>query len=111
MYEVLTAAELNALQGMLFRGTEDAYRMASFTGGNPGLAERYGSVHRELGHLFIEVGTELLLRLDCQVNAATTSSPRAGSWCPPASSRPSRLAQPHHTPHMLGTIRAGEAGA
>jgi len=70
MYDVLTAVELNVLQSMLFGGTEDAYRMASFTGGNPGLAEHYGPVHHELGHLFIEVGTELLLRLDQQVAGA-----------------------------------------
>ena len=70
MYDVLTAAELNVLQSMLFEGTEDAYSMARITGGNPGLSQRYGPVHRELGHLFIEVGTELLLRLDQQAAAA-----------------------------------------
>ena len=70
MYDVLTTAELNVLQSMLFEGTEDTYLMAGRTGGNLGLTEHYGSVHRELGHLFIEVGTELLLRLDRQVAPA-----------------------------------------
>jgi hypothetical protein len=70
MYDTLTSAELNVLQSMLFEGTEDAYRMANFAGGNPDLSEDYGPVHSELGHLFIEVGTELLLRLDQQVAGA-----------------------------------------
>lgn len=71
MYDTLTAAELNVLQSMLFEGTEDAYRMARFTGGTLGLAKRYGPVHRELGHLFIEVATELLVRLDQRVASAS----------------------------------------
>ena len=37
MYDLLTMAELNVLQSMLFEGTEDAFRIAaSITDGNPG---------------------------------------------------------------------------
>jgi hypothetical protein len=70
MYELLSTTQLNVLQSMLFEGTEDAYRLASIKDGNPGWAEHYRPVHRELGHLFIEAGTELLERLDHQVQAA-----------------------------------------
>jgi hypothetical protein len=74
MYDLLTTAELNVLQSMLFEGTEDAFRIASITDGNPGWAQRYGPVHRDLGYLFIEAGTELLVRLDQQVPAAQLNS-------------------------------------
>ena len=75
MYDLLTMAELNVLQSMLFEGTEDAFRIASITDGNRGWAQRYGAVHRDLGYLFIEAGTELLLRLDQQVAAAQQVAP------------------------------------
>ena len=70
MYELLSTTELNVLQSMLFEGTEDAYRLASIKDGNPGWVAHYRPVHRELGQLFIEAGTELLERLDHQVQAA-----------------------------------------
>jgi hypothetical protein len=70
MYELLTSAELNVLQSMLYEGTEDAFRLASIRDGNPGWVVHYRPVHSELGHLFIEAGTELLIRLDHQVQAA-----------------------------------------
>jgi hypothetical protein len=70
MYDLLTTAELIVLQSMLFEGTEDAFRLAKLPDGNPGRAEYYVPVHQELGLLFIEAGTELLLRLDQQVAAA-----------------------------------------
>jgi hypothetical protein len=70
MYELLTTTELNVLQSMLFEGTEDAYRAAHLMDGYPGRVMDYRPVHLELGNLFIEAGTELLLRLDQQVRAA-----------------------------------------
>ena len=70
MYELLTTTELNVLQSMLFEGTEDAFRLANANDGNPGWAQHYRPVHHEVGHLFIEAGTELLGRLDQQVQAA-----------------------------------------
>ena len=70
MYDLLTTAELNVLQSMLFEAAEDAFRIASITDGNWGRAQRYGAVHHDLGNLFIEAGTELLVRLDQQVTAA-----------------------------------------
>jgi hypothetical protein len=75
MYDLLTTAELNVLQSMLFEGTEDAFRIASIMDGNRGRAQRYAAVHRDLGYLFIEAGTELLVRLDQQVAAAQQVDP------------------------------------
>ena len=70
MYELLTTTELTVLQSMLFEGTEDAYRVACIPDGNPGWVAHYRPLHLDLGNLFIEAGTELLLRLDQQVRAA-----------------------------------------
>ena len=70
MYDALTTSELTVLQSMLFEGTEDAFRIACLQDGEPNWTGQYRPVHRELGHLFIEAGTELLLRLDLQVKAA-----------------------------------------
>jgi hypothetical protein len=70
MYDLLTTTELTVLQSMLFEGTEDAYRLAGIQDGNPGWMEHYRPVHTELGNLFIEAGTELLQRLDQQLQAA-----------------------------------------
>ncbi len=70
MYDLLTTSELTVLQSMLFEGTEETYRLACTGSAGPGRAKRYCPVHRELGHLFIEAGTELLLRLDQQIKVA-----------------------------------------
>jgi hypothetical protein len=70
MYDLLTTTELTVLQSMLFEGTENAYRVASVREANPRWTANYRPVHVELGNLFIEAGTELLLRLDQQVRAA-----------------------------------------
>jgi hypothetical protein len=60
MYGLLSTEELAALQGVLFEGSEEAYRVACQAAG----AERCRLVHRELAQLCLEAGTELLLRLD-----------------------------------------------
>jgi hypothetical protein len=70
MYDLLTTTELTVLQSMLFEGTEDTYRLAGVRDGNLGGMAHYRPVHLELGHLFIEAGTELLQRLDQQLEAA-----------------------------------------
>jgi hypothetical protein len=70
MYDLLTTSELTALQSMLFEGTEEAYKLACARDEKRAWANQYRPVHRELGRLFIEAGTELLLRFDQQVTAA-----------------------------------------
>jgi hypothetical protein len=70
MYDLLTMRELTVLQSMLFDGTEDTYRLARIKNGNPGWMAHYRPVHTELGNLFIEAGTELLQRLDQQLQPA-----------------------------------------
>lgn len=67
MYDTLTTSELTVLQSMLFEGTEEAYRLARIEGDAPGGTRYYRRVHSELGHLFIEAGTELLMRLDTEL--------------------------------------------
>lgn len=63
MYDVLTSAELAALQDMLFSATQTSYRMASMRTGHPGQTSRFGPVHAETAWLFLEVGLELGSRL------------------------------------------------
>jgi hypothetical protein len=70
MYELLTVSELSALQRMLYEGTEHAYLAAIIEEGNSAWVERYHPVHRELGCLFIEAGTELLQRIDQPLTVA-----------------------------------------
>lgn len=70
MYDALSTRELTVLQSMLFEAAEDSYQMAELRPGDRARVQCYGSVHREIGHLFIEAGTELLLRLDQSVKAA-----------------------------------------
>lgn len=70
MYELLTAAELTALQSMLYEGAEEAYWNAEIERGDPECGEHYRPLHTEIAHLFIEAGTELLERLDRQLAAA-----------------------------------------
>jgi hypothetical protein len=70
MYEMLTRAELTTLQNLLFEGTEEAYRVADLMREDPHSFMSYRQVHREVGHLFIEAGTELLERLDQGVRVA-----------------------------------------
>lgn len=70
MYDALTMTELTVLQRMLYEGTDEAYKVACGGDEAPGWTEQYRPVHRELGHLFIEAGTELVERLDEQVKVA-----------------------------------------
>jgi hypothetical protein len=70
MYNLLTTKELTALQSALFEATEAAFRAVTAENDDPTWFARYRPFHRELGNLFIEVGTELLLRLDEDVKAA-----------------------------------------
>jgi hypothetical protein len=59
MYDMLTDAELNVLQLMLFEGSEKAFSMAGENVFDPHSAQ----CHRELAGLFLEAGTELSRRL------------------------------------------------
>jgi hypothetical protein len=70
MFDKLSTAELTTLQSVLFEGTEDAYEVASLKRADTGWFGTYRPVHREVGTLFIEVGTELLKRLDAGDKAA-----------------------------------------
>jgi hypothetical protein len=70
MYEMLTRAELTMLQNILFEGTEEAYRVADLMSDCPHSFMSYRQVHREVGHLFIEAGTELLEWLDQDARVA-----------------------------------------
>ncbi len=70
MYELLTTSELTVLQSMLFEGAEEVYKLADLVCDDPECAELYRSAHREIAHLFIEAGTELIGRLDEQLQAA-----------------------------------------
>jgi len=70
MYEMLTRAELTILQNILFESTEEAYRVADLMRDHPDSFTSYRQVHHELGHLFIEAGTELLEMLDQGVPVA-----------------------------------------
>jgi hypothetical protein len=67
MYDLLTTKELTVLQSMLFEGTEEAYGAVCAGYDAPTWTAQYYPVHGELGQLFIEAGTELLLRLDQRV--------------------------------------------
>jgi hypothetical protein len=64
MYDELTNCELTVLQSMLYEGTEDAYRLARLESVPPDWINRYRHLHRDLGLLFIEAGTELISRID-----------------------------------------------
>jgi hypothetical protein len=70
MYEVLTTKELAVLQSMLYEAVEEVFRTINVMDGQPVWAELYRPLHWELGHLFIEAGTELVQRLDQHVPAA-----------------------------------------
>jgi hypothetical protein len=70
MYNLLTTKELTVLHSMLFEATEVAFLAVSAPNEDPAWFARYRLFHRELGNLFIEAGTELLLRLDEDVKAA-----------------------------------------
>jgi hypothetical protein len=70
MYEMLTTTELTVLQSMLFEGTEEAFRIAELKRGDPEWLSHYRPAHREIAHLFIEAGTELLGRFDHHLRAA-----------------------------------------
>ena len=70
MYHSLTIRELSTLQDMLFAATEEAYRVVYLKEGDPDWFVRYQPMHRELGHLFIEAGEELLARLNQMIKAA-----------------------------------------
>lgn len=68
MYDSFTTTELTMLQDVLFRAVEEAYWIINVEDSDPGCFERYHPVHRELAHLYIEAGEELLARLDQPVN-------------------------------------------
>ena len=64
MFDKLTTAELTILQSVLYEGTEDAYEVVGLKRADTGWFGLYCPVHREVGSLFIEAGTELVRRLD-----------------------------------------------
>jgi hypothetical protein len=70
MYNLLTTKELTTLQSMLFEATEAAFQAVTAKNEDPAWFARYRPLHRELGNLFIEAATELLLRVDQDVKAA-----------------------------------------
>jgi hypothetical protein len=70
MYDQLTTEELTVLQNVLYSGTEEAYKVVEVGSDYPDWLEYYRQVHREVGHLFIEAGTELISRLDRCIRAA-----------------------------------------
>lgn len=70
MYDVITTSELTVLQSMLFEGAEDVYRFADLVSDDRELAAHYCATHQEIAHLFIEAGSELIVRLDEQFQAA-----------------------------------------
>ena len=64
MYETLTIYELNALQSMLYDGTQAALVLTNLRLQDPQWFERYAPLHSEVGHLFLEAGQELADRLE-----------------------------------------------
>ncbi len=70
MYESLTIDELNALQSMLYDGTQAALILANLRLQDPDWFDRYAPVHSEVGHLFLEAGQELADRLEITQEAA-----------------------------------------
>lgn len=70
MYDSLTTMELTLLQDVLFGAVETAYRILNFKDCSLARFSCYHPMHRELGYLFIEVGEELIARLDQGVKAA-----------------------------------------
>lgn len=64
IYDELVVCELTILQRLLYEGTEDAYRLARLRNASEDWTDRYRALHRELGLLFIEAGTELISRID-----------------------------------------------
>jgi hypothetical protein len=69
MFDMLTTTELTVLQSMLFEGTEEACRVADLNRTDADSFRSYRPVHSEVGLLFIEIGTELLGRLDAEAEA------------------------------------------
>jgi hypothetical protein len=65
MYDLLTTRELTVLQNALFAAAEEAYWIVNAQDGDNTCFESYRLMHREIAHLFIEAGVELLIRLDC----------------------------------------------
>jgi hypothetical protein len=70
MYDMITTSELIVLQNMLFESAEGLYRVAGLTSDDLELAALYRATHKEIAHLFIEAGSELIVRLDEQLQAA-----------------------------------------
>jgi hypothetical protein len=70
MFDTLTTTELTVLQGMLYEGTTESYRVTRLGLQNAGWFAAYRPVHSEIGQLFIEAGTELVGRLDQHIKAA-----------------------------------------
>jgi hypothetical protein len=69
MYDALTFRELTVLQSMLYEGTQNALSIASLGRSDIARYNQYMPLHKELGLLFIEAGTELLERIDSEDRA------------------------------------------
>jgi hypothetical protein len=69
MYDALTFRELTVLQSMLYEGTQNAFCIASLGRSDLARYNQYMPIHREIGLLFIEAGTELLERIDNEHHA------------------------------------------
>ena len=74
MYESLTIDELNALQSMLYDGTQAALILANLRLQDSEWFDRYAPVHSEVGHLFLEAGQELADRLEIVSRTALPAS-------------------------------------
>jgi hypothetical protein len=70
MYDLLTTSELTELQNVLYEATEQAYYVATFKPGDPYWTGLYRPFHREIALLFLDVGGELVRRLDVRLKVA-----------------------------------------
>lgn len=66
MYDALTFRELSVLLDMLYDGSEEAFHIANILRSDPDWFNHYRPLHSDIGLLFIEVGTELLERMDSE---------------------------------------------
>jgi|HubBroStandDraft_2_1064218.scaffolds.fasta_scaffold1230705_1 hypothetical protein len=70
MYDLLTTTELTELQNVLYEATEQAYYIATCKPDDPYWTGLYRPFHREIALLFLDVGGELVRRLDQQILVA-----------------------------------------
>jgi hypothetical protein len=70
MYDLLTTSELTELQNVLYEATEEAYHIATCKPGDSYWTGLYRPLHRDIALLFLDVGGELVRRLDEQIKAA-----------------------------------------